>query len=91
MSDQTSYWHYWGKADTEAEARARWHPFAYHSLDVAAVATALLNESPTLQRILGGAFDDHSQSAAEIRAWIHFFFALHDIGKLHALFQIKAP
>lgn len=30
--------HYWGKADPAYAGEQKWHPLAYHCLDVAAVA-----------------------------------------------------
>ena len=85
------YWRYWAKADTGVEGANKWHPFAYHSLDVAVVATTFWRDSPTVCRTFMVAFDVEEAEVQRLLAWILFFVALHDIGKLHALFQIKAP
>jgi CRISPR-associated endonuclease/helicase Cas3 len=88
MQDMPVYFRYWGKADSGYEGEPKWHPFAYHSLDVAAVAEALWDCSSAIRRAFHAAFATDDQSA--LRAWVLFFVALHDVGKLHALFQIKA-
>ncbi|MEA1050879.1 CRISPR-associated helicase/endonuclease Cas3 [Lamprobacter modestohalophilus] len=83
---------YWAKAKPNDEGEAGWHPFAYHSLDVAAVAAALWDQSPAIRHSFRVAFGAAGlDSEATLRAWVLFFVALHDIGKLHALFQILAP
>ncbi len=88
MDDIPTYFRYWGKADSGCEGEPKWHPFAYHSLDVAAVAEALWDCSSAVRRAFRVAFATDDQPA--LRAWVLFFVALHDVGKLHALFQIKA-
>jgi CRISPR-associated endonuclease/helicase Cas3 len=40
---------YWGKARPAMVEGPRWHPLAYHSLDVAAVGYALLKTDPRLR------------------------------------------
>lgn len=85
------YWRYWGKADPDAMSGTTWHPFAYHSIDVTAVAMALWDQSPAIRRAFSVAFGTTEAEQNRLLAWILFFVALHDLGKLHALFQIKAP
>ena len=85
------YWRYWAKADTGVEGANKWHPFAYHSLDAAVVAATFWRDSSAVRRTLMAAFDVEEAEIQRLLAWILFFVALHDIGKLHALFQIKAP
>ena len=80
---------YWGKARTGGDSRARdYHPLAYHSLDVAAVARCWLRRAPAL-------LPAFSRSAniepAVMEAWLLFFVALHDLGKWDFRFQLKAP
>ena len=82
---------YWAKADSGVEGASQWHPFAYHSLDVAVVAATFWRDSPAVRRVFMVAFDVEEAEVQRLLAWILFFVALHDIGKLHALFQIKAP
>jgi CRISPR-associated endonuclease/helicase Cas3 len=91
MSIQEAYRCYWGKANTKDAADPTWHPFAYHSLDVAAVAAEYWERSPTIRRAFANAFAIGVEQQDQLRAWVLFFVALHDIGKLHALFLIKAP
>ena len=91
MGEQAAHWRYWGKAHPENEAGPTWHPFAYHSLDVAAVAAALWEQSPTSRRAFASAFAIDADHTDLLRAWVLFFVALHDIGKVHALFLVKAP
>lgn len=71
-------------------ASPSWHPFAYHSLDVAAVATTFWRASPRIPRAFASAFEIAPDELDRLCAWILFFITLHDIGKLHTLFQIKS-
>ncbi len=52
MPDQRedTIFNYWGKADDKYPAEPKWHPLAYHCLDVAAVAASWWDASPTIQR-----------------------------------------
>lgn len=81
------YLHFWGKAAGGLEAQPAWHPLAYHSLDVAAVADALLKRQPRklahLARLLGTPPDD-------ARRLIVCLVALHDVGKFANSFQCKS-
>ena len=81
---------YWGKADPNYPGELKWHPVAYHSLDVAAVAAAWWDESPIIQRTFLTSFDWPDQEANRLRAWVIFFVALHDLGKFDVRFQLKA-
>jgi CRISPR-associated endonuclease/helicase Cas3 len=86
------YLRYWGKARPVEGAASHWHPFAYHSLDVAAVAAVLWQQSAAVRRALCMSFGASGPAAeAALGAWVIFFVALHDLGKLHALFQMFAP
>lgn len=85
------HWRYWGKADPGVEGGSQWLPFAYHSLDVAVVAATFWRDSSAIRRTFMVAFDVEDAEVQRLLAWTLFFVALHDIGKLHALFQIKAP
>ena len=85
MSETNSYLLYWGKAaraEDDWSPSRRWHPAAFHMLDVAAVALAWLAANkpkiPGLRNI-GEA------------AWpaIVALVALHDIGKFSRPFQAK--
>ncbi len=79
---------FWGKARPRDDTSARWHPVAYHLLDVAAIADALLDGRPIAQaragRLLGLEPDD-------ARRLLVALIALHDLGKFAPAFQAKAP
>lgn len=81
--------HYWGKADPNYPGTPKWHPLAYHALDVAAVAAAWWDACPALRgRFLAACAPEQAQA---LRAWVLFFVALHDLGKFDLRFQLKAP
>lgn len=82
---------YWGKADPNYPGVPKWHPLAYHSLDVAAVATSWWDTCTSLQRNFSAAFACEPPQAQQLRAWVLFFVALHDLGKFDLRFQLKAP
>ena len=86
---QNPYLQYWGKADEKYVGTTSWHPLVYHCLDVAAVAVAWWDASPTIQRIFLASFN--CQESKQLRAWVTFFAALHDLGKFDVRFQLKAP
>ncbi len=93
MSEQRedTIFNYWGKADPAYPHEQKWHPLAYHSLDVAAVAASWWDASPTIQRTFLSAFGCTSLQQNQLRAWVLFFTALHDLGKFDVRFQLKAP
>lgn len=82
---------YWGKADPAYPLEQKWHPLAYHCLDVAAVAASWWDASPAIQRTFLTAFSCTQLQQNKLRAWILFFTALHDLGKFDVRFQLKAP
>jgi CRISPR-associated endonuclease/helicase Cas3 len=82
---------YWGKADDKYLAEPKWHPLAYHCLDVAAVAASWWDASTTIQRTFLAAFNCTQLQQNQLRAWVLFFTALHDLGKFDVRFQLKAP
>ena len=80
---------FWGKArPVDTERGPRWHPLAYHSLDVAAVGEVLLTSErgygESFSRLLGLPRED-------VEPLICYLLALHDIGKFAKKFQAKAP
>lgn len=87
---KSSIFEYWGKADSNYPGEQKWHPLAYHSLDVAAVAASWWDASPTIQRTFLAAFGYTQLQQNQLRAWILFFTALHDLGKFDVRFQLKA-
>jgi CRISPR-associated endonuclease/helicase Cas3 len=82
---------YWGKADDKYPAEPKWHPLAYHCLDVAAIAASWWDVNPTIQRTFLAAFGCSQLQQNQLRAWILFFTALHDLGKVDVRFQLKSP
>ncbi|NOY63405.1 MAG: CRISPR-associated endonuclease Cas3'', partial [Gammaproteobacteria bacterium] len=80
-----NYFKYWGKAREEG---VPYHLLPFHCLDVATVADVWWEGSPSIQR----SFTEASAlSAQKTKAWLLFFVALHDYGKLDMRFQLKAP
>ena len=83
------YWAYWGKAaQAEEQKTAVYHLLPYHCLDVAAVASQWWDSSAAIRasfcRVTG-------LSQSQTKAWVLFFIALHDLGKLDVRFQLKVP
>ncbi len=79
------YFKYWGKASKEDNS---YHLLPYHCLDVAAVASAWWLHSPSIRNSFIKSIDLPEKQA---RAWVLFFIALHDFGKIDLRFQMKAP
>ena len=84
MSELPDYFRYWGKADPKYSGEPKWHPLAYHCLDVAACAKILIDaryEWPDkIARISGLRLDLLSE-------WLVFLLTIHDIGKFSDGFQ----
>ena len=82
-----SYIQFWGKtarAGAAVAGQPDWHPLAYHALDVAAVAEALLAADPSLTQRLSTAVGLPPGLA---RGWVVRLAALHDLGKFALSFQ----
>lgn len=79
------YYQYWGKASKEDNS---YHLLPYHCLDVAAVASEWWQYSPTIRNSF---IQSTGLSEEKTRAWVLFFIALHDLGKLDMRFQMKVP
>ncbi|MEW6670495.1 MAG: CRISPR-associated helicase/endonuclease Cas3, partial [Thermodesulfobacteriota bacterium] len=78
-----SYYRYWGKAREDGS----YHLLPYHCLDVAAVAAAWWDASPSIRH----GFRLHNTLPEEqLRAWVLFFTALHDYGKFDIRFQLRS-
>ncbi|NOS88270.1 MAG: CRISPR-associated endonuclease Cas3'', partial [Methylococcaceae bacterium] len=75
-------WHY------QQQGYAAYHLLAYHCLDVAAVAAVWWDASPSLRKQFSHIIQ--AQSEQQAKAWVLFFVALHDLGKLDIRFQLKA-
>lgn len=83
------YYRYWGKARPSGAGAAAHHLLPYHCLDIAAVAAAWWSSNPNLRRQFK-ALVDCEIGEAQLRAWVLFFVALHDLGKFDVRFQMKS-
>lgn len=90
MDQPPDYFRYWGKADLKCPKEPKWHPLVYHCLDVAAVAAAWWDQSLAIRHAFTSAFGVETKQAGQLRAWVLFFTALHDIGKVDIRFQLKS-
>lgn len=82
------FFRYWGKADPNYPGEPKWHPLAYHCLDVAACAGMLLERQPAWLAALGRL---SGLAAGRLRPWLIFQAAIHDIGKFGDGFQCLRP
>jgi len=87
-STAARYLRYWGKARKEGGEGAPYHLLPYHCLDVAAVADIWWKNCHPLQHFF---MKNCGFSSQQTKAWVLFFIALHDYGKLDMRFQLKAP
>lgn len=78
---------YWGKAHPETENGPRWHPLAYHCLDVAAVADAILARWPRRLQHMASLVESDPET---LRPLLILLIAMHDVGKLSPDFQAKS-
>ena len=78
----------WGKAQPRAEGAPRYHPLAWHGLDVAAAFLRLLDIWPEQRAGLLACFDGNAEA---IITGLSALVALHDLGKCTRTFQAKAP
>ncbi|MBK7490727.1 MAG: CRISPR-associated endonuclease Cas3'' [Nitrosomonas sp.] len=79
---------YWGKADPNHPGEQKWHPLAYHCLDVAAVGFEYLIQEKTISDWFCSELNcNHS----EWLQWASFWLALHDLGKFSEAFQSQKP
>lgn len=88
LPNMSSYLKFWGKARGERNGEPATHPVAYHGLDVAAAADALLRANPRmLTRITAslGTTEDNARNC------LVALIALHDIGKFAEAFQWNVP
>ncbi|HEY1177616.1 MAG TPA: CRISPR-associated endonuclease Cas3'', partial [Phytomonospora sp.] len=83
----TDFLSFWGKAQPQPGTSAGWHPVAYHLLDVAAVAEALLVARPTTAARLARPL---ALPADEARRLVVALAGVHDLGKFAPAFQAKA-
>ncbi|MCS6880428.1 MAG: CRISPR-associated helicase Cas3' [Oscillochloridaceae bacterium] len=77
---------FWGKTPRPELPVERFHPAIFHMLDVACVAEALARDGPPRAREALA----HAWRGANIEAllkWLPFLVAIHDLGKISAVFQ----
>lgn len=79
---------FWGKARPVDGDGPRSHSVAYHSLDVAAVAGAVLGARPVVRDRIGALL---GLSPADVTTLVVALVSLHDLGKFSPAFQAKAP
>lgn len=88
MAVEPYYLMFWGKARGAREGEPATHPVAYHGLDVAAAANALLEAQP---RILSRMAQLLGTTPCNARRLLVMLMALHDIGKFADAFQRQVP
>ncbi len=92
-ADKQAIWSaplYWGKArpDARAHSTARWHLLPQHCIDVASVGVAALDRLPALRSMLARRL---GLPEAQLKRWVAFWLALHDLGKFAESFQSQCP
>lgn len=80
------YKKYWAKSDRKDPAK--WRPYPEHIAAVAACAEAICAARPLLVQRIADLLRVTPQEAIE---WVIVAAALHDVGKLCCLFQVKNP
>jgi len=85
----SSFFRYWGKADSAYLGEPKWHSLVYHCLDVAAVGREYLHRTPSLRAYLMRALRIEKETTTE--DWVAFWLALHDLGKFSEAFQSQRP
>ena len=81
------YYRYWGKASSVDGQADSYHLLPYHCLDVAAVADQWWQQSTALRQQFKQSMQADENTSY---AWLMFFIALHDLGKLDIRFQMKS-
>src|SRR5262245_65880241 len=71
-SKHPSYLRFWGKQRGAIEGGANWHAAAYHCLDVAASARALLEANALLRRQLAELLGIADTQAVDLMTWWQF-------------------
>jgi CRISPR-associated endonuclease/helicase Cas3 len=86
ISKSPNYLRFWGKQRGALDGGANWHAAAYHCLDVAASAQALLQGNDQLRRRLAELLAISERQLVELMT---FWMALHDVGKFSAPFNAQ--
>lgn len=79
---------YWGKTVREDSQQAACHLLVWHSLDIAAVASSWWDGSSFIRSVFCRNLP--SLDETQVKAWVLFFIALHDMGKFDTRFQCKS-
>ena len=80
---------FWGKAQPlHLDCGPKWHPLAFHCLDVAAVGEALLTRHSRLAVHLSELLGLPQDDAVNLFVYL---LCLHDVGKFAKKFQAKVP
>lgn len=87
LGAHSGHFRYWGKARPTGSG-ARFHLLSYHSLDVAAAGVHLLLARPHLARDVA---EFLAVELGQLREWIAFLLAVHDVGKFADGFQGLRP
>ncbi|MDD4996831.1 MAG: CRISPR-associated helicase/endonuclease Cas3 [Syntrophales bacterium] len=85
-----SYFKYWGKANPDYPYKPKYHPLVYHCLDVAAVAAVWWDTSSVIRMAFLNACGFGGLVENAVLAWMLFFVAIHDLGKLDVRYQLKS-
>ena len=79
---------YWGKSRQSENNELEYHPLPYHSLDVAAVGEAILEQHP---KFINFIYKLTGAPTELILTWVRLLLLLHDIGKFSRIFQNLNP
>lgn len=82
----SKYSAYWAKTDRENPDSALWRPFAWHVAAVVACAERLCILQPLKLHRIATMMNTTKEEALKV---VVVAAALHDLGKLHCLFQVK--
>ncbi len=82
------YRRFWGKARPLKAFGIRWHPVAWHLLDVAASVRAILEARPLTRKTGARLLQRADDEAVDL---LTSLAVLHDLGKFAPCFQLKAP
>lgn len=84
------YANYWGKTFCDNENRVQgYHLLQYHCLDAVFVTHLWWERSGSVRDMVKTCLST-SYSPSQIKAWLLFFIALHDLGKWDIRFQLKS-
>jgi len=83
-----NYYKYWGKADKQEDGSYSSHLLLYHALDVASVASVLLQKE---SRVLSKLSAITGVEKKLLLQFLLFLVAIHDIGKFSITFQNIIP